>query len=470
MGVCHLAKSPEGSVVVLKTVTMWKMGKKEKTRAEGEAKLLKSVRHPNIVRYVHSWVTRSEDLMIAMEYVANGDLCSHIEKTKSKGLWAESKVLDWFIQIALAVHYTGKKHILHRDLKTQNILVSEDNVMKVADFGISRSLVNTWEQANTFVGTPYYLAPELVMQQAYNIQVDAWAIGVVLCEMLTLTHPFTGHDMKSLASNIVRGVYKKPSATQYSPEIRNIVTQLLTKDPKKRMTVSQSLQTKIVQDRLKTWLTKEGTVPRSYLLGLINEGGLDGVVPAALLKIDSTLPPAAPPSPSQRNDKRKEEMQRIMDDAQRQREEDKERIRREFQDIHTSPKGLRALPPSVPSSSPTPSPNNRGRRPSREAQFPPAAGAAPSPGPSPSNRERRASSRSPSSGVRPVNSRFPAVAGAGGVGVGAGAGAGGAYPGHYPVAHPRDLLAEKRRILSLMEQQANVNAAANRRKPAARPF
>ena len=520
MGTCHLAKSPTGDIVVLKTVTMWKMNRKEKAKAEQEAKLLKSVRHPNIVKYVHSWVTRSDDLMIAMEYVAKGDLCKYIETNKSKGLMPETKALDWFIQIALSVNHTGRKHILHRDLKSQNILISDDNVLKLADFGISRSINATWEQAHTFVGTPYYLAPELVMQQPYNIQVDAWALGVVLCEMLTMTHPFTGHDMKSLCNNIVKGVYKKPS-TQYSAEIRSLVSKLLQRDPKQRMTVSQALAAPIVQSRLNKWLTQDKVMPAAYVAELVSEGCLEDVVPRELLSVATAKQEGlksgdisdkdAQEAASNKHKEQKREMERILEDAQQRRASERERIMKDFSNLKASPRGLNRPDPishtpsaASPGPSPTnaggrrpsmpsphgrapspanraPSPHNRAPSPMGRAPSPPSAAAArgrrpslpavPSPTnavrrPTPEGRAGGRASPSPPAPAARRNSgasRFPPVHGAG------------AYPGHaqaqaatpaYPVATPRDLLAEKRRILGLMEKQNNAAAAENHRRRA----
>ena len=397
MGVCHLAKNKEGGLVVLKQVHIGKMGKKEKAQATSEANVLKSLRHPNIVGYIDSWVTKSDNLMISMEYVAKGDLCDKIHKTRNKQLWKETQVLDWFIQIALAVNHAGAKHILHRDLKTQNILVSEDNIMKLADFGISRSLVNTWDQAHTFVGTPYYLAPELVLQQPYNIQVDAWALGVVLCEMLTLSHPFTGFDMKSLTSNIVRGIYTKPSS-HYSTQIRSLVSSLLQKDPRKRMTVKGALQSNIVQNRLKQWLTSAATeVPKSYLSDLITNDCLAGVVPEILLnehreRASADRSPRTPRPP--------QNAEAILSELERQRSAEKKRIKSEFSKIDKI---------SIPEPTPSAAASPVGRKRSG-LQLPPIPGA---------------------------------------------------YPGHVPSshvpsshpAHPRELLAEKRRVLAMLEQQ-----------------
>eukprot|EP01063_Lacrimia_lanifica_P027531 TRINITY_DN3877_c2_g1_i1.p1 TRINITY_DN3877_c2_g1~~TRINITY_DN3877_c2_g1_i1.p1 ORF type:complete len:466 (+),score=194.32 TRINITY_DN3877_c2_g1_i1:75-1472(+) len=420
MGVCHLAKSKTGDLVVIKQVNTWKMNKKEKSQAVGEAKLLKSVNHPNIVRYIDSWMDKNENLMIAMEYVQNGDLCKLVEGSKSRGLWSENKCLDWFIQICLSVHHTGKKHILHRDLKTQNILITQDNVLKLADFGISRSLGNTWEHAHTFVGTPYYLAPELILQQPYNIQVDAWACGVILCELLTLTHPFTGTDMKSLTTNIVKGIYKKPS-NQYSPEIRQLVSSLLQKDPKKRMTVKQALHSSICQNRMKEWL-KGGVVPQWYLAQLCDGAYLEDVLPSAVGNRDIIAKGEVESNEKAAKPHKKEVVDKILVDIEEKMRAERQKIRSEFHDIESKQLKLRK-----PSQSSLPALAERGaHRPS--PANPPVPGAQ---GPT-----------KHANGLPPIT-RAP-----------------GAFPGATPssnhghhMATPKDLLAEKRRILAMLEKQ-----------------
>ena len=123
------------------------------------------------------------------------------------------QVLDWFLQICLAVKYCHSKRLLHRDIKTQNIFLTSTGVVKLGDFGISRILQNTFDCAHTFVGTPYYLSPELVQEKPYNTQSDVWAMGVVLYELLAHRHPFNAKDMKGLMYKILRVIYDPPPTT-----------------------------------------------------------------------------------------------------------------------------------------------------------------------------------------------------------------------------------------------------------------
>ncbi|KAJ9444671.1 putative serine/threonine-protein kinase nek3 [Diplonema papillatum] len=416
MGVCHLATGPDGSLAVLKQVNLSRMNRKERSQAHTEARLLRSVQHPNIVKYINSWTSKTDNLMIAMEYAENGDLCSKVAKSRGR-LWKESRVLDWFIQIALAIRHAGKQHILHRDLKSQNILISKDHTLKLADFGISRSLGNTWDKAHTFVGTPYYLAPELVLRQPYDIQVDAWALGVVLCEMLTLSHPFTGKDMRSLSANIVNGVYAKPS-TSYSLGIRQLVSSLLHRSPKKRMTVAQALDTDIVKDRIRSWLTRGAAdlPPVHYVAQLVKAGGLDGAAPpecvGSFLKAtaSSAAPAGGPPAAAP------EAVLRSLAEA---RLEKQRAVRSEFGDLHQPPRSV-VSPPLRPAPAP--------KEAAPECANPDLP-VATSPKVGHPSAHRAGEQRS----------RMQTILGA--------------VPGHCPPAHPRELLAEKRRALAALQQQ-----------------
>jgi len=122
-----------------------------------------------------------------MEYCEVGDLASHIKLKQKKGeMFSEEEILNWFIQICIALEYIHGWKILHRDVKSQNIFLTKNNTVKLGDFGISKLLESTNEAAMTVVGTPYYMSPEVCENKPYTFKSDVWALGCVLYELCTL--------------------------------------------------------------------------------------------------------------------------------------------------------------------------------------------------------------------------------------------------------------------------------------------
>lgn len=139
-----------------------------------------------------------------MEYCEVGDLAYHIkEKKKSGEMFTEEEILNWFIQICIALEYIHGRKILHRDVKSQNIFLTNNNTVKLGDFGISKLLESTNEAAMTVVGTPYYMSPEVCENKPYTFKSDVWALGCVLYELCTLQHAFSASNLLGLVYKIV---------------------------------------------------------------------------------------------------------------------------------------------------------------------------------------------------------------------------------------------------------------------------
>jgi NIMA (never in mitosis gene a)-related kinase len=129
--------------------------KNELAAAEREAQLLSSLKHPNIVAYIESFRSRDHHLNIVMAFCEGGDLYTKI-KYRKKQLLNEEQIIEWFIQITLALQYMHERSILHRDLKTQNIFLTKQEIVKVGDLGIAKILDNNGaDLATTVIGTPY---------------------------------------------------------------------------------------------------------------------------------------------------------------------------------------------------------------------------------------------------------------------------------------------------------------------------
>lgn len=133
----------------------------------------------------------------------------------------------------MALEYVHGRKILHRDLKSQNIFLTANNTIKLGDFGISKVLESTCDQALTVQGTPYYMSPEVCQSKPYTYTSDVWALGCILYELCTLKHAFSAENLLGLVFKIVQDK-QEPISNEYSADLRNLVSLMLNKDEKKR--------------------------------------------------------------------------------------------------------------------------------------------------------------------------------------------------------------------------------------------
>lgn len=158
----------------------------------------------------------------------------------------KEQIIDWFIQLCLALKYIHGMNILHRDIKCQNIFISKENVIKLGDFGIACVLQNTLDHAQTVIGTPYYLSPEICQRQPYNHKSDIWAMGCVLYEMISLRHPFESTDFAQLVLKILHGDFT-PIPENHGTLLQDLVSVLLRVDPCERPSAKQILHIPAMQ-------------------------------------------------------------------------------------------------------------------------------------------------------------------------------------------------------------------------------
>lgn len=175
---------------VLKQIDLRKMNSKEKAQAFAEVAILCAVGgHPNIVTF-HRSFQDNHHLVMVMDYCDGGDLYGAIQKqynyNRKRGLKPtssdyrfipEAQIWDWFMQICLAVRYLHERHVLHRDLKSQNIFLTANRHVKVGDFGISKVLNGAVDMTRTCIGTPFYLSPEICENKPYDTKTDIWSLG-----------------------------------------------------------------------------------------------------------------------------------------------------------------------------------------------------------------------------------------------------------------------------------------------------
>ncbi|XP_043927601.1 serine/threonine-protein kinase Nek3 [Protopterus annectens] len=203
-----------------------------------EAILLAKMNHPNIVAFKESFEADGY-LYIVMEYCDGGDLMQKIKHQKDM-LLPEDVIFNWFVQICLGVKHIHDKRVLHRDIKSKNIFLTKNGAVKLGDFGAARILNSPAAFACTYVGTPYYVSPEIWENRPYNNKSDMWALGCVLYELCTLKHPFQAHSWKNLILKICSGSVA-PIPSNYCYELHYLIKQMFKRNPRDRPSVNTIL-------------------------------------------------------------------------------------------------------------------------------------------------------------------------------------------------------------------------------------
>lgn len=216
-----------------------------------EAVLLSRMKHPNIVAFRETF--EANDLLcIVMEYCSGGDLLQRIRQQKTTQFSVDD-ILRWFAQMCAAGQHIHNKRVLHRDLKSKNIFLTDDGTVKLGDFGSACTLNSSKAYAQTYVGTPYYVAPEIWDNKPYNNKSDVWSLGCVLYELCTLRHPFQASSWKSLILKVCRGAY--PPLPRHLPyELQYLVKQMFKTNPKDRPSLRTILTSHRVSRLLRTHL------------------------------------------------------------------------------------------------------------------------------------------------------------------------------------------------------------------------
>ena len=250
--VYKVCKKNTNKIYVIKQVSLLGLGEKEIMEYKSEAKLLSSIKSNYVVKYFDSFID-NHNLNILMEYCDGGDLYQYLEKNKKKKIKLKEKII-WqiFIQMIIGLNSIHKKKILHRDIKSQNIFLTKNLDIKIGDLGVSKKLIQT-NFAKTFIGTPYYLSPEICMEKPYNDKSDIWAIGCILYELCTFNYPFNAKSQGALLLKILNNEPEKIDNNYYSKDLQNMINLLLNKNYELRPSCADILKMKIILDKAKKY-------------------------------------------------------------------------------------------------------------------------------------------------------------------------------------------------------------------------
>lgn len=269
-----------GRILARKEISYKALGRKEHKQLKSEFNILKRLYHPNIVQVYYDYdAVDKEILYIYMEYCDDGDLGTFIKKNKQRGQCVpETIIWQIFTQLLLALYRChhgieispvrsifkdttdepqnepqNLQIILHRDIKPENIFLLKDKyTVKLGDFGLAKKLAPQTHFTQTYVGTPYYMPPEVINEQAYSTACDIWSLGCVMYELCALEPPFKAKTHLELQEKIKTGSYKE-LPDYYSIRLKFFIYSCLVTNTEERADIYKLLQNSSIKIFRKEW-------------------------------------------------------------------------------------------------------------------------------------------------------------------------------------------------------------------------
>ncbi|CAN5868107.1 hypothetical protein BH23THE1_BH23THE1_26350 [soil metagenome] len=221
-----------GIKYAIKRIHLTRFDQKDREAIEREVEIIKSLNHPNIVKYYGVNIIE-EYMYIFLEWCNKGTLEEQYKQSIVK-----SNIQFFFLKIRDAFQYLRTNNIMHRDIKLSNILLHEENGkldLKLSDFGFAKSYEQTDQSLEaTLCGTPYYMAPEMLLGEKYNSKSDLWSVGIVLYLLIYQHMPFTPTNIIELIRELEKGIKYDPTV-DISPRCLSLLKGLLTNNPDERI-------------------------------------------------------------------------------------------------------------------------------------------------------------------------------------------------------------------------------------------
>ncbi|XP_023813936.1 calcium/calmodulin-dependent protein kinase type II subunit beta isoform X18 [Oryzias latipes] len=236
-------KLSTGQEYAAKIINTKKLSARDHQKLEREARICRLLKHPNIVR-LHDSISEEGFHYLLFDLVTGGEL---FEDIVAREYYSEADASHCIQQILEAVLHCHQMGVVHRDLKPENLLLAskcKNAAVKLADFGLAIEVQGDQQAWFGFAGTPGYLSPEVLRKEAYGKPVDIWACGVILYILLVGYPPFWDEDQHKLYQQIKAGAYDFPSPEwdTVTPEAKNLINQMLTINPVKRITAQEALK------------------------------------------------------------------------------------------------------------------------------------------------------------------------------------------------------------------------------------
>lgn len=288
-----------GQIFAMKVVT--KQGLLDHKRVQDvfvERNILTRSNHPYLLKLYNTFQSEHK-LYFVMDYMPGGDLDKYMNAQPNK-------LLDLFTaklygaEILLALGYLHQHKVIYRDLKPENILMTAQGHCVLADFGLSKDFhvdggddnATNEMKAHSFVGSPFYVSPDVLKQKEYTEAVDFWSFGILLYRMLAGRPPFSGRNMKEVFDNIMFTELRFPSSVQVDETAKDLISRLLVKDATKRLKLDQIrahpfwkdftwddvMAVKIAPPKWVVLPSAEQLVAQKANAGTLKESGAHGVV------------------------------------------------------------------------------------------------------------------------------------------------------------------------------------------------